>query len=102
MEQERHSFYQTWLLPAVIMAMTAKKINLKKVLGNLSVTSPFQKIVVISYSAFDTFPIPESRMEKQKLRKDGDIFGYVYCGLRESLNGKTSTVQQYRLQTPGK
>lgn len=63
---------------------------------------PFKTVVVVSYSAFDTFVIPgRTEEEKERLQESGEIFGYVYCGLRErsdddALNGE----QSYRLRTP--
>jgi hypothetical protein len=66
---------------------------------------PFKKVVVISYSAFDTFVIPgRDNLEKQRLEVEGDLFGYVYCGLRER-NDESNNVEDgpgtsYRLRTP--
>jgi len=58
--------------------------------------------VVISYSAFDTFVIPgRTDEEKEKLQESGEIFGYVYCGLRErSDDAGPNGEQTYRLRTP--
>ena len=63
---------------------------------------PFKTVVVISYSAFDTFVIPgRTRIEKKKLQESGEIFGYVYCGLRELSDEKRARGrQEYRLRTP--
>jgi len=64
---------------------------------------PFEKVVVVSYSAFDTFAIPGgTELEKERLRREGDIFGYVYCGLREPEGGKdgSSPRASYRLRSP--
>lgn len=63
---------------------------------------PFKTVVVVSYSAFDTFVIPgRTKNEKRKLKQSGEIFGYVYCGLRErSDNGGSDGEQAYRLRTP--
>jgi hypothetical protein len=45
---------------------------------------PFKTVVVVSYSAFDTFVIPgRTAAEKRRLQAEGELFGYVYCGLRE-------------------
>ena len=44
----------------------------------------FGKIVAISYSAFDTFAIPSPS-------RDGESFGYIYCGLRRADNGNSRT-----------
>ena len=41
---------------------------------------PFKTVVVVSYSAFDTFVIPgRTGIEKKRIKKEGAIFGYVYC-----------------------
>ncbi len=63
---------------------------------------PFKTVVVVSYSAFDTFVLPGStRTEKARLREQGDIFGYVYCGLRERVEDIQAGVEHtYRLRTP--
>lgn len=57
---------------------------------------------MISYSAFDTFVIPGStEEEKSRIRESGGIFGYVYCGLRERVEGSESREPPtYRLRTP--
>lgn len=68
----------------------------------VGIAPPFKTVVVVSYSAFDTFVIPgRTEAEKERLQERGEIFGYVYCGLRErsdddALNGE----QAYRLRTP--
>lgn len=65
---------------------------------------PFQNVVVVSYSAFDTFAIPGlGNVERARLRNKGDIFGYAYCGLRELVPSSaraTAGVPTYRLRTP--
>lgn len=63
---------------------------------------PFKTVIVVSYSAFDTFVIPgRTEVEKDRLQEDGGIFGYVYCGLRErSDDGIPNVEQSYRLRTP--
>lgn len=63
---------------------------------------PFKRVVVVSYSAFDTFVIPgQTRKERARLRHEGDIFGYVYCGLREHAGDVDDEEEpQYRLRTP--
>ncbi len=66
---------------------------------------PFKRVVVISYSAFDTFVIPgRTEIEKARLRDEGEIFGYIYCGLRERADnasgGHHRRVESYRLKTP--
>jgi hypothetical protein len=65
---------------------------------------PFKTVVVISYSAFDTFVIPgQTEEEEDKLREDGAIFGYVYCGLRVragEVKEGSSRRPTYRLRTP--
>lgn len=62
---------------------------------------PFEAVVVVSYSAFDTFVIPgRTGVERQRLARDGGIFGYVYCGLREKAGESTKKNEVYRLKTP--
>lgn len=63
---------------------------------------PFKTVVVVSYSAFDTFVIPgHTEQEKERLQESGEIFGYVYCGLRElSGDDGPNGEQAYRLRTP--
>ena len=65
--------------------------------------SPFKTVVVVSYSAFDTFVIPgTTKTEKKRLDSHGEIFGYIYCGLREREESNTSKKSKpiYRLKTP--
>ncbi|MFB6895840.1 AAA family ATPase [Streptomyces hydrogenans] len=47
-------------------------------------TAPrFSSVIAISYSAFDTFDLPgENADEESRLEATGEVFGYVYCGLR--------------------
>lgn len=72
-----------------------------RIVGN---PPPFGSVIVVSYSAFDTFPIPgRTAVEKARLERDGELFGYIYCGLRERI--EYSTVPEagdelYRVQTP--
>lgn len=63
---------------------------------------PFKTVVVVSYSAFDTFVIPgRTEQEKERLQDKGEIFGYVYCGLRERSDADVPDGEQaYRLRTP--
>lgn len=66
---------------------------------------PFRTVVVVSYSAFDTFVIPgQNNAERARLREEGGIFGYVYCGLREHTEGDAAGSRRrraaYRLKTP--
>lgn len=63
---------------------------------------PFKTVVVVSYSAFDTFVIPgRTAKEKERLQEKGEIFGYVYCGLRERSDDDAPDGEQvYRLRTP--
>jgi len=64
-------------------------------------TPPFKSVIVVSYSAFDTFVIPgRTEEEKERLQEQGEIFGYVYCGLRErSVDVTPNNEQTYRLLT---
>lgn len=67
----------------------------------LDVQPPFKSVVVVSYSAFDTFVIPgNTQIERKRLEDRGDIFGYVYCGLREQTEVPGSKKTAYRLKTP--
>ncbi|MFE5944260.1 AAA family ATPase [Streptomyces sp. NPDC056480] len=44
----------------------------------------FSSVIAISYSAFDTFDLPgENADEESRLAASGEVFGYVYCGLRK-------------------
>lgn len=65
---------------------------------------PFGSVIVVSYSAFDTFALPgEDDIEKQRLLREGDLFGYVYCGLRERITGSSNKIgddEEYRVRTP--
>ncbi len=62
---------------------------------------PFKTVVVVSYSAFDTFVIPgRTNVEKERLQESGELFGYVYCGLRERSDDDAGSEQTYRLRTP--
>ena len=62
---------------------------------------PFKTVVVVSYSAFDTFVIPgQNEVEKTRLQDEGALFGYVYCGLRERSDDAPDGEQIYRLRTP--
>ncbi|EKO3516611.1 ATP-binding protein [Vibrio fluvialis] len=54
----------------------------------------FGHVIVISYSAFDSFEIPgKNEQEKSELSSAGHVHGYKYCGLRERIND-----EQYRLK----
>jgi predicted ATPase len=63
---------------------------------------PFKTVVVVSYSAFDTFVIPgRTEVEKTRLRDEGGIFGYIYCGLRvRTEDNEEDEGESYRLRTP--
>lgn len=60
---------------------------LKKGVGEFVGVAPtFGGVIVISYSAFDTFKIPGTdKIEKEQITSKGGIFGYIYCGLRQLL-----------------
>ena len=62
----------------------------------------FNTVIVISYSAFDTFVIPGSNEEeKRRIAEAGEIFGYVYCGLRVRVEEPRDPEEPvYRLRTP--
>jgi len=80
-----------------------KKTLLDKEYGRISDASlAFKNIIVVSYSAFDNFPIPDREgSEKEMMENNGNIFGYVYCGLREVAKTKinNSITQQFSLKT---
>lgn len=81
----------------------SKKDLLDKAAGRFVDTAPpFKTVVVVSYSAFDTFVIPgRTQKEKERLQESGEIFGYVYCGLRERSDDDAPNGEQaYRLRTP--
>lgn len=60
---------------------------------------PTSHVVVISYSAFDRFEIPgKNRDEKARIERDGTLFGFAYCGLRERVESNTK-LPQYRLKS---
>lgn len=62
---------------------------------------PFKTVVVVSYSAFDTFVIPgTNETERKRLEGSADLFGYVYCGLREQTEESSEKNPTYRLKTP--
>ena len=43
----------------------------------------FGAVIAISYSALDTFDLPgRNALERERISERGDLFGYVYCGLR--------------------
>jgi hypothetical protein len=61
---------------------------------------PFKTVVVVSYSAFDTFVIPgTNEIERKRLEDSVDLFGYVYCGLRERTEDSSAKKPTYRLKT---
>lgn len=72
-----------------------------RIVGN---PPPFGSVIVVSYSAFDTFALPgRDEIEKDRLEREGDLFGYVYCGLRERVQSITTPdlgEEQYRVRTP--
>ncbi|MFI6163150.1 AAA family ATPase [Micromonospora haikouensis] len=47
----------------------------------------FGSVLAISYSAFDTFEVPgRNALERERIARSGDLWGYVYCGLRKFSN----------------
>ena len=82
---------------------TSKEELLDRTAGRFVGAQPaFKTVVVISYSPFDTFVIPGSTdEEREQIQERGEIFGYVYCGLRERSDEKSSYDEpSYRLRTP--
>jgi predicted ATPase len=44
----------------------------------------FGAVITVSYSAFDTFDLPgRTAQEQKKLQERGEVYGFVYCGLRK-------------------
>lgn len=64
---------------------------------------PFKTVIVMSYSAFDTFAIPpRNQNEKTHADDDGKPLDYVYCGLREradAVGAPLGSQASYRLLT---
>jgi predicted ATPase len=61
---------------------------------------PFGAVIAVSYSAFDTFNIPgtgTSSNAAERVQRDGELFGYAYCGLRSFE--QTGTEAGDRLKT---
>ncbi|MFI6227191.1 AAA family ATPase [Micromonospora echinospora] len=63
----------------------------------------FGKVIAISYSAFDTFALPdsfwrseESLLAHQKLEESGEVGGYAYCGLRKRADNQQITTDAPR------
>lgn len=85
-----------------------KKTLLNKEYGSiLDSTQHVKNVIVVSYSAFDNFPIPGGKeAERKRMEKEGNIFGYVYCGLREAIetegNDKKTVDLQFSLKTMSK
>jgi predicted ATPase len=53
----------------------------------------FGAVIVISYSAFDTFAIPgRDRIARARVVKTGELFGYVYCGLRRFARNQSHSL----------
>jgi AAA15 family ATPase/GTPase len=58
----------------------------------------FGSVITISYSAFDTFVLPDVFWETEddkglapkRLEETGEVFGYAYCGLRKPGAGQTT------------
>lgn len=82
---------------------TSKEELLDDAAGRFVGTHPrFKTVVVVSYSPFDTFVIPgNTDQEKELIQERGEIFGYVYCGLRERSDAESDYDEpSYRLRTP--
>ena len=61
----------------------------------------FKTVIVVSYSAFDTFEIPgRTKEEAHRIENEGGVFGYVYCGLRKRVDKGQGNVPAYQLRTP--
>ena len=80
----------------------SKEDVLSRSAGRFVGTKPrFKTVIVVSYSAFDTFVIPGRTLEeKKRITNEGEIFGYVYCGLRERVEDSLGAEEgSYRLLT---
>lgn len=61
----------------------------------------FGSVIAVSYSAFDTFDLPgRSDIERARVDRSGDLFGYAYCGLRAyTREQKSATTAPRGLKT---
>jgi hypothetical protein len=67
----------------------------------------FGKVIAISYSAFDTFSMPDAFWRKEeaklahlKLEQSGEVGGYAYCGLRKrAVNQDQDAVEPRELKS---
>lgn len=81
---------------------TDKESLLEKRAGKfLGIAPALKGPLVISYSALDTFEIPgQDAQEQEHQTIYGSLFGYVYCGLREHIEGPADEPPRYRLKSP--
>jgi len=92
----RNGSGKTQLLSELAKAISGYGYDSKKELLDAQIESlpngrpNFGNVIVVSYSAFDSFEIPgKTKNELKLLSTQGHIFGYKYCGLRERLkNGE--------------
>ncbi|MFJ8966812.1 AAA family ATPase [Lentzea sp. NPDC102401] len=58
----------------------------------------FSSTIMVSYSAFDTFTLPEDLGEQERTlaERQGMVFGYSYCGLRMPTRGSGAEHQEER------
>ncbi|MFJ8578500.1 AAA family ATPase [Micromonospora sp. NPDC093277] len=60
----------------------------------------FGAVITVSYSAFDTFDVPGSNSkERERLRRVGNVFGHVYCGLRTFGSVKEDLKEPHKLKS---
>lgn len=57
----------------------------------------FSNIVVVSYNPFDTFKLPGDFGGKGRNEDEGSLFGYKYCGIRDTFKAKSGII--YKIKT---
>src|SRR5262249_3798091 len=80
---------------AMVAATGATPKEKRKVERNygrfIETAQSFGAVVAISYSAFDTFDVPGANVaERTRVAKEGELLGYIYCGLRDLESRQTS------------
>jgi predicted ATPase len=59
----------------------------------------FARVIAVSYSAFDTFETPSRTALNRSEKGTTEVFGYVYCGLREFANDGDARPTGQRLKS---
>jgi ABC-type cobalamin/Fe3+-siderophores transport system ATPase subunit len=80
---------------AMVACTSATSKSADKVHGRYGelIDSPhsFGAVIAVSYSAFDTFDVPgENVAQRKRVAQEGELLGYVYCGLRDLESAQTS------------